>query len=104
MKEKERNSSYEVIKIVAIVCIIFCHSIPAERREYHYATYDPWLFIVMMLRQLGSVGNALFMVASTWFLVNTDKVNFRKVKHMIADNQMISLLCLVPLAIWGGTA
>ena len=100
MSKNERNSSFELVKIIAIICIVFCHSIPAERIEYHFATSDPWLFTVMMFRQLGSVGNAIFMVASTWFLVNSDKTELRKVKQMIADNQMVSLICLA--AMWGG--
>ena len=95
-----RNSSYELIKIIAIICIVFCHSIPAERVEYHFATSDPWLFLVMMFRQFGSVGNAIFMVASTWFLVDIDKTDLRKVKQMIADNQVISLIYLLSLWRW----
>lgn len=95
MKKILRNSSFELIKVIAIICIVFCHCIPAERIEYHYATNDPWLFGVMMFRQLGSVGNAIFMVASTWFLVESDNTNLRKMKNMIADNQFISIIFLI---------
>lgn len=98
---KKRDSSFELIKIIAIICIVFCHSIPTERIEYHFATSDPWLFLVILFRQLGSVGNAIFMVASTWFLVDNDKTNLRKVKQMIADNQIISLIFLAALCIGG---
>lgn len=98
---KNRNSSFELIKVIAIVCIVICHSIPAEKIEYHYATSDPWLFLVMIFRQLGSVGNAIFMAASTWFLVDSDKINLRKMKQMIADNQMISLICLAAMCVGG---
>lgn len=90
----KRNSSFEVVKIVAIICIVFCHCVPTERIEYHYATTDPWLFGVILFRQLGSVGNSIFMVASTWFLVESDKVSLQKIKSMIADNQVISMLFL----------
>ena len=93
--EKQRCSSYEVIKIIAIICIICCHSIPTDRIEYRYATMDPWLFGVMMLRQLGSVGNAIFMVASAWFLIDNDMINFSKAKAIIANNQIISIIFLV---------
>ena len=95
--ETKRNSSYELVKVLAIICIVFCHSIPTERIEYHYATSDPWLFLVIMFRQLGSVGNAIFMVASTWFLVDSDKMNLRKIKQMISDNQLISIICLASM-------
>lgn len=98
--KKTRNSSFELIKIIAIICIIFCHSIPAERIEYHFATSDPWLFGVILFRQLGSIGNAIFIVASTWFLVDSDKTSLQKIKSMIADNQVISLIMLV--IIWVG--
>ena len=94
MVSQKRNSSFELIKILAIVCIIICHSIPTERVEYHYATSDLWLFIIILFRQMGSIGNAIFLVASTWFLVDNDKVNFPKIMQMIADNQLISLLFL----------
>ena len=99
--KKERITSFELIKVFAIVCICFCHSIPAERIEYHVATSDSWLFLIMLFRQLGSVGNALFMVASTWFLIDSDKVNVGKVKQMVADNQFISLICLVAICVAG---
>lgn len=92
MENSKRNSLFEWIKVVAIVCIIFCHSVPTERIEYHYATNDPWLFGVMMFRQLGSVGNAIFIVASSWFLVESDTVNLRKMQQIITDNQVISIL------------
>lgn len=94
MNIKERNSSFELVKILAIFCIVICHSIPTERIEYHFATSDTWLFLIILLRQMGSVGNAIFMVASTWFLVDSDNTSFKKVKNMIADNQLISLLFL----------
>lgn len=90
----KRNSSFELVKIIAILCILLCHSVPCERIEYHFATSDPWLFVVILCRQLGSVGNAIFMVATTWFLVENDKTSLKKIKCMIADNQVISLLFL----------
>ena len=90
----KRNSSFELMKIFAIICIVFCHSVPTERVEYHYATDNPWLFLIIIFREMGSIGNAIFMVASTWFLVDNDSVNLQKLKQMIADNQLISLLFL----------
>lgn len=95
ISKNNRNSSFELFKVVAIICIIFCHSVPTERIEYHFATSDMWLFGVMLFRQLGSVGNAIFIVASTWFLVDSDKINLCKVRKIIADNQLISITSLL---------
>ena len=97
--KKTRNSSFELVKIIGIICIVFCHSIPTERIEYHFATNDPWLFGLIILRQLGSIGNAIFMVSSAWFLVDIHVTDLKKIKNMIANNQIISLLFLAIL--WG---
>lgn len=75
---RQRNSSIELFKIIGMICIVFCHSIPTERIEYHYATTDSWLFCVILFRQLGSIGNAIFLVSSTWYLVVNDNLNLRK--------------------------
>lgn len=92
---KQRNSAFELVKIIAIICIIFCHSIPAEQIEYHYATNDPWLFGIILFRQLGSIGNAIFIVSSAWFLVDNDNVHLSKIKKILLDNQVISVFFLL---------
>lgn len=100
-KSNQRESAFEFVKIIAMIAIVFCHSVPTERIEYHFATNNPWLFGVILFRQLGSVGNAIFLVASTWFLVDSDKVDLGKTKRMIADNQAISIGFLIVFLLIG---
>jgi len=41
-------------------------------------------------------------VASTWFLVDSDKVNLKRVRQIIADNQVISVLMMLVFVLFGG--
>lgn len=91
---RQRKSSIERIKVIAIIAIVICHSIPGLRVEYHYATQDRWLWAISVLKQLGSVGNALFLVSSSWFLVDKSEVDIKKIKNILVDNWLISMLFL----------
>ena len=94
----KRNSSFEVSKIIAILLIILCHSIPTARIDTNSSANNIWMFGILIFKQFGSIGNSLFLVSSAWFLVDDNKpINYIKIKKIIADNQIISVLFLLGL-------
>lgn len=92
MKESalnSRNSSIELLKIIAIVGIVVSHVVQtllipegggnaAWRVDYSIATLDIGSWVLVFLRTLGAFGNSIFVVASSWFLAADDSVKSKK--------------------------
>lgn len=97
-----RNSRIELIKIFAIILIILCHSMPdgsiGEKAGIIYlgvATTDISIFIMNYILNLGQIGNLIFIVCSSWFLLENDKVNTKKMIHITGDCTVISILFVI---------
>lgn len=99
-----RNSSFELLKIVGIVLIVFNHvvqslSVPNDLtlcQDYVYdishATQILQGLIISMMRYLGNVGNTVFFVCSAWFLLDSENVNWRKTFQIAFDAWIISII------------
>lgn len=105
MKQENRNSSIESLKLLAIVFIIMSHVMPRSFANsmdevvpytvpLNFATKSFSEFLVILLRYGGQFGNAIFIICSSWFLLEKSDVNKKKVLYMLADNFTISVLCL----------
>lgn len=98
IKSKSRNSSIELIKIIAILMIVLSHSIPVNVPNSLYAlniaSADIQHLIANIFRYLGQVGNAIFVVSSAWFLVDSKKVNGKKLLYIYGDCFVFSMLWL----------
>ena len=84
-----RNSSIELLKIIAMFMIALSHS--AQRDEMFNAHIENIAFI----RQLGQIGNAIFIVCSAYFLNDSDKNKKEKVINIILDSFCISMIFLI---------
>jgi len=100
--QKERNSSIELLKIISIIIIVFCHSIPDgnvnafnSAIQLGKATDNLQYLICEFIRNLGQIGNNIFIVCSAWFLIESTKVNTTKIAHIIGDCVFISNLFLI---------
>ena len=88
MEEKllgNRNSSIELLKIFAIIMIVFSHAMAAwpAGDKYPYTVIqqggqyiDIWaatdniqIIVTMIMKYLGQLGNVIFVSCSAWFLV-----------------------------------
>ena len=58
------------------------------------ATSDINTFILIFFRYSGQLGNVIFVVCSSWFLLEKKKTNYRKIFEMIADVWLISVIFL----------
>lgn len=100
----ERNSSIDLIKVIAIIIIVFSHGMPdsdsttagyASAIDLNVASTDIQLFIIRLLHNLGQIGNDIFLVCSSWFLLESRKVNVKKITSMVGDCFTISILMLI---------
>ncbi|MGN1159537.1 MAG: acyltransferase family protein [Lachnospiraceae bacterium] len=95
---KRRNSSVELLKIIAMIIIIIAHTIPVGASGEHVsvinlelATADVQYLIARLLRCFGQIGNDIFIVCSAWFLTDSKSANIKKIAYMIGDSFMISV-------------
>lgn len=106
---QKRNSSVEFIKLIACLLIVFSHSfprgIPTEAAPYlidpTQATGNLQVFLLIVLKYLGQVGNAVFIVSSAFFLRRSSAVKMRKVFDIVRDSFLISLFSLIVLLLIG---
>lgn len=102
---KERNSSIELMKILALFLVVLCHSLPlyklggaTELAGYIDLRHSvPGLngFMLLLFSHLGQVGNALFIVSSAYFLADSNCVRKGKIAQFILDTWVVSVVYLV---------
>lgn len=98
MRER-RNSSYEFIKMIAIVFIVFSHGVP----EVLMGTASSRIQVVMLMivHSLGQLGNAMFVTCSAYFLLESKSVSIGKIILIIVNSFIISVSFLVIYIIMG---
>ena len=108
--DKKRESGIELLKITAMLLIVLYHiSNTLYTKNTHFptdyiipvdcATVDIKRLILTWISAFGPQGNLIFMVCSAWFLVDSKKVNFRKVNYMLADVWIINIVFLAAFLI-----
>lgn len=100
--KKTRNSSIELLKILGIILIVLSHAVPLYGNKnvssyinLDFATKDISEFILILFRYLGQIGNIIFIMCSSYFLVNSKEVKIKKVLYIIADCFIISIIFLM---------
>lgn len=104
MAGKERNSSVELLKIIAVVFIVLHHAMPtpsvysmdftAHYIDPNQCVSDIQRVIMLLLRYPGQVGNLIFLTSSAWFLLDSDRVDPKKIVRLMADTFIVSVLFL----------
>ena len=99
--KKIRNSSIELLKIIAIIFIVVSHSVPlygdTESIAYidlHLATTNITNLILIILKCLGHIGNVIFIVCSAYFLIDSKRTRKEKIINIIIDSFIISITFL----------
>lgn len=97
---KSRNSSVELVKILAIVLIVISHSMPDQSPvksvgaiSISAATTDLSSFFAALLHNMGQIGNDIFIISSSWFLLASSTINKKRVIHIIGDCFFVSVTC-----------
>lgn len=100
MKAK-RNSSFELVKVLAVVMIVFSHAMPYEYEVVHQSavnlsasTTNVQYFLAGMIHNLGQIGNIVFVISSAWFLLESKRASKEKVFQILLDCFVISVFFL----------
>ncbi len=103
-KRVPRNSSIEVVKLLALVLIIFSSVLPYGPTyqggfdsyvDIRLAEFSMRNIVYTLFRWCGQFGDALFIVCSAYFLCDSKKFKAPKIYKMILDSWIISVLGLV---------
>ncbi len=105
MQEKQtRSSGIELLKLIAMLLIVFSHSMPigdATLLDLTNATANLQVFISILLRYSGQIGNAFFLVCSAWFLIDSDRVKGKKILYIMGDTLVLSISSLLAAYLCG---
>lgn len=96
-KKNDRNSGIEILKIISIILIIMSHSVPFYGPDSSFyinlneasTSYVDIMFIV--IRYMGQLGNVVFIICSSYYLLNKTSWNFSKIFKIIIDSFIISV-------------
>lgn len=104
---KRRDSGIELLKIVGIILIVISHVVQTLHSNNDYiiikdyildistATINIQQLILTILRYSGALGNNIFFICSAWFLLDNDKVDKKKMLHMLMNVWVISITILI---------
>ena len=102
--EPQRNSSIELIKIIAMIMIVISHSMSVSKTSaegtinIHLATGNVELILAQLCRYLGAIGNNVFLIGSSWFLLNSRSAKPSKIISMILDSFLLSVSLLLAVS------
>ncbi|MDE6001605.1 MAG: acyltransferase [Clostridia bacterium] len=99
MAASTRKSGVELIKILSVVLIVLCHTVPetfefANGQTYvdGSATNNLTFIIVSFFSGAGLIGDVIFIVCSSYFLLDSKRISVKKIATMILNVLVISLL------------
>lgn len=99
--QKTRLSNIELLKVIALILIIFAHTIPYygdESADYYvdidFASNNFQHVLISCFAYLGQLGNTIFIFCSAYFLVDSKMVKGKKILYIIVDTFVISIIYL----------
>lgn len=114
LSKQARNSSIELLRIIAIFLIVISHvsqtlidnNIYVPWSDYHIpttATVNISNFLILIFRYFGPLGNAIFFICSAWFLIDNDRADGKKILKMLLEIWTVSVvICCSVLIIRNG--
>ena len=94
----KRNSSIELLKIFGMILIAISHSVPftnIPEFNINLASTNINNFILVIFKNLGHIGNLIFIISSAYFLTDSKKTKKEKVINLIIDTFIISMFFLI---------
>lgn len=102
MGMKQRNSSVEALKVIAVIMIVFSHAMPNGDPVTNnfaiplgQASTDIQYVIMVLMSNMGQVGNDIFLVCSAWFLLDSKTTRLNKIISMVGDCFVISIVMVL---------
>lgn len=99
--KKVRHCGIDLLRIIAILLICFSHANQTMRDIVVFPRYNFENGIVYFFNNLGTIGNILFIISSSYFLVDKPKSNGQKVVNILMDTFFISIIILVGFLVLG---
>lgn len=91
----KRNSSIELLKIIALFIITISHTLPwGEQIQMGLASTSFSNIIFNIFVHFGYIGNVIFIVCSSYFLLDSKRAKAKKVSLMIINTFIVSLFLL----------
>ena len=91
---KKRHSGIDLLRIIAILLICFFHANQTIRGMVDFPTYSLSNFISITMNSFGTFGNILFVICSSFFLVDKSKTRAEKAINILLDSSIISIIVL----------
>ena len=103
-KVKKRLSGIELLQIIAIFLICISHAVQTSELFINYIpSVDIQIILLKLFRYFGNVGNIIFIIASSYFLINKKSVvKSQRIFNMLLDSCLISITIFFGFIIFGG--
>ncbi len=90
----QRNSSIELLRIIAIILICLSHAYQTSQKFFDYSTNDlRWFSII---GYTGQIGNMIFVFCSAYFLCSDNSIKLKKIADLLLNSMSISIIiCLI---------
>ena len=98
--ETQRRGGVELLRIIAIFLICMSHAVQTARANNNFGNVISNITLEIM-SNFGQIGNILFIICSSWFLVDSKKVKGEKVFKILLDSMAISVIILLSFIIVG---
>lgn len=99
--QKTRNSSLELLKIIALIFIVLTHASPfygdaslISFHDFNVPANNIEEFIMLIIRYFGHFGNLIFIICSSYFLINNSR-SIKKAFPIIIDTICIYWITII---------
>lgn len=101
---RSRQSGIELLKIIAMLMIVIFHcemSFISKGSPFlvcfdiSQPTTDITIFLTQIIYYIGMIGNALFLLSSVWFLIDSNNMKLSKIACMILNVYVVSVIFLL---------
>jgi len=88
-----RRSGVELYKIIAMILICTSHCVQTLESfvDFQATTTDWQMLLLRILRFSGNMGNIIFVICSSYFLLESQKSKKEKAINLLLDSQIISI-------------
>lgn len=106
--KSSRNSGIDFLRAIAILLIIMSHSVPFYGDSSHPSfinlrmeTTNIQILVLIAFVYFGQIGNSIFVIISSYYLLESSKVKKDKVLNIVIDTILFSLLFMILLLVCG---
>ena len=99
--KEERRSGIDLLRIIAIFLICVFHANQTARKIVTFSMFSINDVISIAISPFGDAGNVIFVLCSSWFLVDRDYTRKEKAINLLLDSTLISISILTGFIISG---